>query len=234
MRECTYELSSSSAIEYPDESESTLYVSALTSLSSHRTMGKADRVVKLRPKARTDCAEGPSLPSIFSGSPTTSPPTPSFEAMAATFSESAVPTVAVVAEALGLPGIGLDAARTSRNKLLMRQAHERADIPRPRFRLVRDLASALDTARANAQRLSDDAVAELFIRTYGNDSLRRLKEPLAGAGLPVPRPHARAGASDGAAARSDHRARDRRGRKDRRPPEQAGVVGKGNGKRERV
>ena len=37
MRECTYELSSSSAIEYPDESESTLYVSALTSLSSHRT-----------------------------------------------------------------------------------------------------------------------------------------------------------------------------------------------------
>jgi len=63
-----------------------------------------------------------------------------------TFSESGVLTVAVVAEALGLPGIGLDAARTSRNKLLMRQAHERADIPRPQFRLVPDLDRALETA----------------------------------------------------------------------------------------
>src|SRR5690242_12843521 len=33
-----------------------------------------------------------------------------------TFSESAVVTVAAVAEALGLPGVGVDAARTSRNK----------------------------------------------------------------------------------------------------------------------
>jgi biotin carboxylase len=63
-----------------------------------------------------------------------------------TFSESGVVSVAAVAEALGLPGIGVDAARTSRNKLLMRQAHERADIPRPRFRLVPDLAAALATA----------------------------------------------------------------------------------------
>lgn len=63
-----------------------------------------------------------------------------------TFSESAVMTVAVVAEALGLPGIGVEAARASRNKLLMRQAHERADVPRPRFRLVPDLRAALETA----------------------------------------------------------------------------------------
>jgi biotin carboxylase len=63
-----------------------------------------------------------------------------------TFSESAVVTVAVVAEALGLPGISVDAARASRNKLLMRQAHERADVPRPRFRLVPDLQAALETA----------------------------------------------------------------------------------------
>lgn len=34
---------------------------------------------------------------------------------------------------------------------------------------------------------SDLAVADLFISTYGNDSLRRLKEPLAAARLPVPR-----------------------------------------------
>jgi biotin carboxylase len=63
-----------------------------------------------------------------------------------TFSESAVVAVATVADALGLPGVGVPTARTSRNKFLMRQAHERADIPRPRFRLVPDLAAALTAA----------------------------------------------------------------------------------------
>jgi len=63
-----------------------------------------------------------------------------------TFSESAVMTVAVVAEALGLPGIGVDAARASRNKLLMRQAHQRGNAPHPRFRLVPSLPAALETA----------------------------------------------------------------------------------------
>jgi biotin carboxylase len=63
-----------------------------------------------------------------------------------TFSESGVVSVALVAEALGLPGIGVAAARTSRNKILMRQAHELADIPRPHFRFVPDLRVALETA----------------------------------------------------------------------------------------
>ena len=63
-----------------------------------------------------------------------------------TFSESAVVAVATVAEALGLPGIGVEAARTSRNKLLMRQAHERAGVPRPRFRFAPDVAVALAAA----------------------------------------------------------------------------------------
>jgi biotin carboxylase len=63
-----------------------------------------------------------------------------------TFSESGVIAVAVIADALGLPGVGVEAARTSRNKLLMRQAHERAGVPRPRFRMVPDLAAALGTA----------------------------------------------------------------------------------------
>jgi biotin carboxylase len=63
-----------------------------------------------------------------------------------TFSESAVNTVAVVAEALGLPGIGSAAARTSRNKFLMRQAHERAGAPHPRFRLVHDADGAAAAA----------------------------------------------------------------------------------------
>jgi biotin carboxylase len=60
-----------------------------------------------------------------------------------TFSEAAVIAVAAVADALGLPSIGVDAARNSRNKLLMRQAYERAGVPIPAFRFVTDLADAL-------------------------------------------------------------------------------------------
>jgi len=60
-----------------------------------------------------------------------------------TFSESAVIAVAAVAEALGLPGIGVDAARCSRNKYLMRQAYERAGAPNPRYRFVPELDDAL-------------------------------------------------------------------------------------------
>lgn len=63
-----------------------------------------------------------------------------------TFSESSVMTVAVIAEALGLPGVGLDAARASRNKLIMRQAHERGGVPHPRYRFAADVADALATA----------------------------------------------------------------------------------------
>lgn len=61
-----------------------------------------------------------------------------------TFSESAVIAVAAVAEALGLPGIGVDAAVRSRNKLLMRQAHQRAGAPIPSFRFVATERDALD------------------------------------------------------------------------------------------
>jgi biotin carboxylase len=63
-----------------------------------------------------------------------------------TFSESAVVAVAAVAAELGLPGIGVEAAVTSRNKLLMRQAHERGGVPHPRFRFVTDLDAALQAA----------------------------------------------------------------------------------------
>jgi biotin carboxylase len=62
------------------------------------------------------------------------------------FSESAVIAVATVAAALGLPSIGTETARTSRNKLLMRQAHERGGVPRPHFRLAPTLAAALEAA----------------------------------------------------------------------------------------
>jgi biotin carboxylase len=62
-----------------------------------------------------------------------------------TFSESGVITVAAVAEALGLPGVGVDAARKSRNKLLMRRAHQQAGVPHPRYRLVTSLDEAVAT-----------------------------------------------------------------------------------------
>jgi biotin carboxylase len=63
-----------------------------------------------------------------------------------TFSESAVITVAAVAEALGLPGIGVAAARCSRNKYLMRQAYERAGAPNPRYRFAPEMEDALAAA----------------------------------------------------------------------------------------
>ena len=63
-----------------------------------------------------------------------------------TFSESAVVLVAATATALGLPGIGVQAAITSRNKLFMRQAHERGGVAHPSFRFVTDVGTALQTA----------------------------------------------------------------------------------------
>jgi biotin carboxylase len=60
-----------------------------------------------------------------------------------TFSESGVVAVAAVAAALGLPSIGVEAAVMSRNKLLMRQAHERGGAAHPSFRFVADLDAAL-------------------------------------------------------------------------------------------
>jgi biotin carboxylase len=63
-----------------------------------------------------------------------------------TFSESAVITVAAVAEALGLPGVGVAAARCSRNKYLMRQAYERAGAAIPRYRFVPEMDDALAAA----------------------------------------------------------------------------------------
>jgi biotin carboxylase len=63
-----------------------------------------------------------------------------------TFSESAVIATAAVAEALRLPGAGVEAARTSRNKLLMRQAHRRGGCAIPAFRFVTNEEECLATA----------------------------------------------------------------------------------------
>ena len=103
-----------------------------------------------------------------------------------TYSESGVIAVAAVAEALGLPGVGVETARTSRNKLLMRQAHERAGIPRPQFRLVPDLPAALETAEEFGYPVilkpTLGAASNFVFRLDGPDDLR-LRYPQALAGM---------------------------------------------------
>lgn len=63
-----------------------------------------------------------------------------------TFAESALVSTAAIAEAAGLPGIGVPAARTSRNKLLMHEAHQAAGAPIARFRYAPDLSTGLAAA----------------------------------------------------------------------------------------
>jgi biotin carboxylase len=93
--------------------------------------------------------------------------------------------VATVADALGLPGVGVETARTSRNKFLMRQAHERAGIPRPRFRLVPDLAAALAAAQEFGYPVilkpTLGAASNFVFRLNGPDDLRlRFSQALEG------------------------------------------------------
>lgn len=102
-----------------------------------------------------------------------------------TFSESAVVAVATVAEALGLPSIGVEAARTSRNKILMRQAHELADVPRPQYRFVSDLPVALETAAEFGYPVilkpTLGAASNFVFRVDGPDELRlRFRQALDG------------------------------------------------------
>jgi biotin carboxylase len=61
--------------------------------------------------------------------------------------DRAVPVVAEVAEALGLPGIGADTAQVMTHKVAMRRLLAEAGVPQPRFAAVR----TLDEARRAAQ-----------------------------------------------------------------------------------
>ncbi|HEX5798648.1 MAG TPA: hypothetical protein VFY02_00945, partial [Gaiellaceae bacterium] len=56
--------------------------------------------------------------------------------------DRAVPVVAAVAEALGLPGIGTHTAHLMTHKIAMRRTLADAGVPQPRFAAARDLASA--------------------------------------------------------------------------------------------
>ncbi len=56
--------------------------------------------------------------------------------------DRAVPVVAAVAEALGLPGIGTETAHLMTNKIAMRRKFADVGVPQPRFAAVRDVAGA--------------------------------------------------------------------------------------------
>lgn len=56
--------------------------------------------------------------------------------------DRAVPVVAAVAEALGLPGIGAETAHLMTNKIAMRRQLADAGVPQPRFAAVRTLQEA--------------------------------------------------------------------------------------------
>ncbi|HVM57784.1 MAG TPA: ATP-grasp domain-containing protein [Gaiellaceae bacterium] len=60
--------------------------------------------------------------------------------------DRAVPVVAAVAEALGLPGIGTDVAHAMTHKIAMRRLLADAGVPQPRFAAARDLREALAAA----------------------------------------------------------------------------------------
>jgi biotin carboxylase len=55
--------------------------------------------------------------------------------------DRAVPIVAAVAEALGLPGIGVDTAHRMTHKVAMRRLLAQAGVPQPRFAAVRSIAA---------------------------------------------------------------------------------------------
>ncbi len=61
--------------------------------------------------------------------------------------DRAVPVVAEVADALGLPGIGAETARVMTHKVTMRRLFADAGVPQPRFAAVRTLDEARRAAR---------------------------------------------------------------------------------------
>ena len=81
-----------------------------------------------------------------------------------TLAESAVVATAIVAEALGLPGIGRTAARTGRNKVLMHEAHRRAGAPTAEFHAT----PTLDDALAAAEELTYPVVVKPALGAASN------------------------------------------------------------------
>jgi biotin carboxylase len=91
--------------------------------------------------------------------------------------DRAVPVVAAVAEELGLPGIGTEAAHRMTHKLAMRNALAAAALPQPRFvavRSERDAAAALDAVGLPAVLKPVDSGGQRAVfRLETTDDLRR-------------------------------------------------------------
>src|SRR5438132_11762959 len=71
-------------------------------------------------------------------------------------SDRAVPVVAAIAEELGLPGIGREAAHVATNKPAMRRRLAEAGVPQPQFAALR----SADDARAALLEVGPPAVRE--------------------------------------------------------------------------
>lgn len=63
-----------------------------------------------------------------------------------TTDETSVIATAIICQRLGLPGLSVEAARRSRNKLLMREAHRSFGAPHPQFRRCETVDEALEFA----------------------------------------------------------------------------------------
>ncbi len=98
--------------------------------------------------------------------------------------DSAVPAVAAVAAALGLPGIGVETAHLMTHKVAMRRRLAEAGVPQPRFAALRTLAErrrALDEVGLPAVLKPADSGGQrgVFRIESGADVERHLHEALA-------------------------------------------------------
>ena len=98
--------------------------------------------------------------------------------------DRAVPVVAAVAEALGLPGIGTETAHLMTHKVAMRRTLADAGVPQPRFAAVRDLRegrAALETTGLPAVLKPADSGGQrgVFRLESGADLERNLHAALA-------------------------------------------------------
>jgi biotin carboxylase len=98
--------------------------------------------------------------------------------------DRAVPVVAGVAEALGLPGIGTETAHLMTNKIAMRRRLADAGVPQPRFaalRHIHDLPAAVDSVGFPAVLKPADSAGQrgLFLVASVGDIERHLHAALA-------------------------------------------------------
>jgi biotin carboxylase len=98
--------------------------------------------------------------------------------------DRAVPVVAAVAEALGLPGIGTETAHLMTNKIAMRRRLADAGVPQPRFaalRHVREVRAAANAVGFPAVLKPVDSAGQrgLFLVLSRDDIERRLHAALA-------------------------------------------------------